>query len=334
MPGTVKIVPEYKLVDHHAEADPTDRPVRVLSAKVAAEIASRQITNHEDILAILSNCNGYTSRLDTRRLVAREVSLSAAILALFLVNGEIWRNDIAVTTEYHLNAVTYIGKHSILFHDIPLRDKRFTFLKRCRFIDTRLEPDGVRTRGIVWSIQRFRVRLQHVDQLPTTSSPDPLTSTEQTLLRRMLNQLRHRYPSFTTKMQQYLVDMLDPGEYPQERIEFLNIMARRLLMAVQSHEALWIASPRVGGKGACGIFIGEEPAHACFAAWQARDHTQSGTASRYMEKHVSLNVVVTASREPRAPRLTTQRWRNGLCFFDRHEQRDVLFPWPPGFDRW
>lgn len=66
--------------------------------QILADLCRRAGSEPSDTLAIMANCSGYPRRMQEATLQKLQVySLSVALFALLLLNGEIFRNDINFT---------------------------------------------------------------------------------------------------------------------------------------------------------------------------------------------------------------------------------------------
>ncbi|GME34230.1 Heterokaryon incompatibility protein [Neofusicoccum parvum] len=83
---------------------------RTMTTRILEDIAHRNAQFREDILPIASNCCQYGVRLDTNGLRKADVSLSASILALYLLNGEIFKNHPHDTPSRPPTVLNFEGK--------------------------------------------------------------------------------------------------------------------------------------------------------------------------------------------------------------------------------
>ncbi|KAI0016462.1 heterokaryon incompatibility protein-domain-containing protein [Xylariomycetidae sp. FL0641] len=128
---------------------------RALSPNVFADVGGRGIAVEADRLAIVANCCGYATRLATPALRARGASLSVALLALYLLNGEVLHNHPRRAPGPALlrqcDVFAFLGRQALAAVRPPL-DEDLTFLRSCRFVDPVLTPRGVRTAGHLWRL--------------------------------------------------------------------------------------------------------------------------------------------------------------------------------------
>ncbi|KAB2580500.1 hypothetical protein DBV05_g762 [Lasiodiplodia theobromae] len=70
---------------------------RTMTTRILEDIAHRNARFRADLLPIASNCCEYGVRLDTNRLSKSDISLAVCILALWLLNGEIYKTHVEKT---------------------------------------------------------------------------------------------------------------------------------------------------------------------------------------------------------------------------------------------
>ena len=101
----------------------------------------------------MASCCGYSVRLNGKNLkMAGKCSLSLAILTLFLVNGEIIKNDKMSSSAAIVN---FLKQQSFNNFVSPHDKGRLTFMKRCRLVNVRLCKEGIKTTGYVWKVQKI-----------------------------------------------------------------------------------------------------------------------------------------------------------------------------------
>ncbi|OJD31714.1 heterokaryon incompatibility [Diplodia corticola] len=143
---------------------------RSMTTRILEDIAHRNARFRADLLPIASNCCQYGVRLDTNRLSKADVSLAACILALWLLNGEIYKSRVRATLAEleAMNIFEYLKAISLDSFSPPLQKGQLTFLKSCRFVDVRLSENGVLTSGWLWKLDR-----QVSTKDPKFRGPDP-----------------------------------------------------------------------------------------------------------------------------------------------------------------
>lgn len=66
-----------------------------------------------------------------------------------------------------------------------------------------------------------------------------------------------------------------------------------------------------------------------FTSWdRTEEHVQDEWQRKRLAKYASLEVKLDRRTPDGMTRLRTKRWANGLCFFDREEMCEFVFPWP------
>ncbi|KAI1821746.1 heterokaryon incompatibility protein-domain-containing protein [Xylaria intraflava] len=150
---------------------------RSMTPTIFADIDRRGISVESDRLAIAANCCGYTTRLDTVALNKHSSSLSLSMLALYLLNGEIIKNQPQRRRGALKDTIfTYLAKQSLHSFRPPV-DEKLTFIKGCRFVDPILTTDGTQTRGHLWRLGKLiRPRPLKRDRYCTLSPLDTLAT--------------------------------------------------------------------------------------------------------------------------------------------------------------
>lgn len=129
---------------------------RSMSPSIIADIEKRQLSKPMDRLPIIANCCQYSVRLNDLELMKRGHSISLAILALFLLNGEIMDNgrDYMAHASNMSNITNFLNEHAYGQYSPPQPALGLTYNKCCRFIDTELTRQGVKTQGHLWKLGR------------------------------------------------------------------------------------------------------------------------------------------------------------------------------------
>lgn len=131
---------------------------RTMTTRILEDVAHRKAKYRADLLPIAANCCQYGVRLDTNSLQNAQTSLAASILALYLLNGEIFKNDpddIPSGLELEsMSVFAYLNAISLDNFVPPLQKGQLTFLKTCRFVDVQLSENGVVTNGWLWKLDR------------------------------------------------------------------------------------------------------------------------------------------------------------------------------------
>ncbi|KAI0890635.1 uncharacterized protein GGS22DRAFT_151454, partial [Annulohypoxylon maeteangense] len=320
---------------------------RSMSPTILSDIVSRDIGKESDRLAIMANCCGYNTRLDTNSLNNDSSSLSLSILALYLLNGEIIENDPKQPSQGTLgdNIHEYLSKQSLSSFRPPV-DEGLTFIKSCRFVNPVLTLEGTQTTGHLWKLGKVirckPLKLQKYNRVP------PL---EQLATDLQFRTFGKSYPEMAVRLIYWARDDSSPyrSNHRSRRWRWHVRMTNKIEEALLEGKAIrlgCLVHPRQGAKDIpyTAIFVGD-----------GKDDWEDETVERYaftssrpakfnslveIDKHVSLEVAVEwpkqdASEKPVSslPKLYIKRWLNGLCLdglsiFEESPSRPVLFPWP------
>ncbi|KAF2246968.1 hypothetical protein BU26DRAFT_541885 [Trematosphaeria pertusa] len=152
-------------------------PTTTLS--ILEDICNRSLLKEQDRVAILANAAKFSTRLDISEassLVSDKYSLSVALLALILLNGEIINNRRFMPSrkimEYDL--CSYLKDCELKYH-APTSRFQQSFIDRCRLKSPRITERGIRTQGFLFRLlprsKKNLVRLssrdlEHLSDLP------------------------------------------------------------------------------------------------------------------------------------------------------------------------
>ncbi|KAI1213866.1 uncharacterized protein F4807DRAFT_409436 [Annulohypoxylon truncatum] len=321
---------------------------RSMSPTILSDVVSRDIGKESDRLAIMANCCGYNTRLDTNSLNSDRSSLSLTILALYLLNGEIIENDPEKPGQGTLddNVHKYLSKQSLSSFRPPV-DEALTFIKGCRFINPVLTLEGTRTVGYLWKLGKvIRCKPMKLNRFGRRSSPIMDFATD----------LQYRkYGKSYADMALRLTSWANDPSSPYCKRPCSPLWRWHVRMTDTIEEALLegktlrlgcLVDPIYGTKN--------EPYTAIFVG-DGKDDWEDETVERYaftasrpakynssvdVDKHVSLEVAVEWPKQgvpenssSPLPKLYIKRWLNGLCLdglslFDESPPQPVLFPWP------
>ncbi|KAI1461663.1 hypothetical protein F4805DRAFT_453547 [Annulohypoxylon moriforme] len=321
---------------------------RSMSPTILSDIASRDIGKESDRLAIMANCCGYNTRLDTNSLNSGSSSLSLSILALYLLNGEIIENDLDQLGQGSLddNIHEYLSKQSLSSFRPPV-EEGLTFIKSCRFVDPVLTLEGTKTIGHLWKlgkvIRHKPLKFEKYNKLPP--------------LARLATELNYKtYGSSHVPMATRLLSWISDGDSPycgsshrSRRWRWQVRMTDKIEEALLEGKALrlgCLVHPRRGAKDVpyTAIFVGdgkydwEDETVERYAFTSSQPYRYNSPTD--IDKHVSLEVAVEWPKQgvsekssSSLPKLYIKRWLNGLCLdglgiFDESPTQPVLFPWP------
>ncbi|KAL1648442.1 hypothetical protein SLS58_002197 [Diplodia intermedia] len=218
---------------------------RSMTTRILEDIAHRNARFRADLLPIASNCCQYGVRLDTNRLSRSDVSLAACILALWLLNGEIFKSNVRATPAEleSMNIFEYLKAISLDSFSPPLQKGQLTFLKSCRFVDVRLSENGVTTSGWLWKLDR-----QISTNDPKFRGPDSLQ-----VLGVELQHLGHKRLSELLESNEYFSDVAEKGDGISERTEpaetYLRMTAQNLRRAITKGRTLFLGRLWDDGQG-------------------------------------------------------------------------------------
>lgn len=261
-------------------------------------------------------------RLDPDKLQKAGYSLSAAVLALALLNGEILHNSVDLTWSANVNLSELLNDLAFRSFDSMVDIKELTFLKRCRFVDVSIRHDGVLTNGCVWVLQEqvvipaVKFERQQVIGLGDTA----LSKDEKRQLSMLCEHIEHKCPSLITSIPNFMEQVKD--EQGNDRLPAMVVMVRNIVRSIQQRESLVIGS-LLRRSHRYGVFVVDEISSHCFTAWQPRVRSESLNTDRHLEKIISLDVEILGSAGA-LKRLKTLRW---LCFFNPIDQQPTWLPW-------
>ncbi|KAK0642895.1 hypothetical protein B0T16DRAFT_331333 [Cercophora newfieldiana] len=331
-------------------------PSEPMTPQIIADLDEKDLGEPWDMLSITANCCGYSVRLNQEQLRDQGASLSLSILAQCLLNGEVLHNGRPHDHSIRDMKVSKYIKHALFSEfESPDSTHSHTFNKSCRFINPRLSPSGIHTRGHLWKLGK----VINTSNWPSRGAwVNPLkgglkgTRRKQlAYLARWLKAEGHR--DLSAKIWDYLDrDAQLSGVHGKELnfVErYMRSMGEAVADAIESGRelilgSLWDADD--GYSPYMGVFV-----------WESRDGSQAEirgsfenrfrvdgmfafTASRPedtssdefdlndLDRHVSFQVQVEGGNAEGVPSLRIKRWLSGLCFFAGVSRSDVVFPWP------
>ena len=281
-------------------------------------------------------------RLNTKALSGGGHSLSMALLALYLLNGEIMTGSDRFEHQDHQSDLTetmlqLICNRSLGSFSPPVAQK-LTFAKNCRFGDVKLTDLGVQTKGHIWKLGKPVVVSPYLQPIREHGPRYGLTHLERQCLHSLADQLKYRrlgsrYNHLAAKLRGYLAEDA-AAKIPSAAKDFKDCMAREVIEAMQSRKPITMAlvmdlqQPKRHSPYS-GLVIGDDwgPREYIFTSWG-----RAGTFSN-IGRHVCLGVNMHGCTEDGLAKVTTNKWVNGLFFFDNVESQPVVFPWPTSFVR-
>ncbi|KNG83164.1 hypothetical protein ANOM_007933 [Aspergillus nomiae NRRL 13137] len=328
-----------QLLERGNDGQPTVR--RSMSPLIFSNVGKRMITCESDRLAVIANCLGYSVRLNTKRMDQENCSLSIAMLALFILNGEILMNgpdnprDAVRSTIFE-----YLTDRSLHNFQIPDVNQKLTFIKNCRFPEVYLSEEGILTSGHLWRLGKI-VSGPRTTGEPRRGQGYGLNSYRRMRLRQLARHLEsgacgRRYECIASAIDEYLEKDKKCGKGIAFSKDYKYLMAEEIVKAMDDRHSdrlrLGSLISQDGGFGNNpyrGVFA-REAGHQ-WAEGQAYIFTAVRSAEMSpddIEKHVSLEVELLSSPRNGPRRLIIKRWINGLFFFDGSPVTDVVFPWP------
>ncbi|KAI1362927.1 hypothetical protein F5Y08DRAFT_354844 [Xylaria arbuscula] len=280
---------------------------RSMSPLIIADIEKRHLKLPSDRLPIIANCCQYSVRLNGIEIAKQRHSVSLAILALFLLNGEILYNGPGDTS-------------SVL----------------STFINVQLDGHGIKTQGHLWKLGCYVDTSEWLPFVEDKGSSLPLIDRRR-LIMLLANELLEREH---LSLYEDICDYLDDGDGSKDGISFARSyqhqMAGELAAAISAGKllrlgVLWNLSNE--HKPYRGIFICNgssrynAPKYAFTASQERQVCGQDHSLLNDIDRHVSLEVDCTFANGT-IPYLRTRRWIYGLCFFYGCPRKDVVFPWP------
>ncbi|EXJ73940.1 uncharacterized protein A1O5_02234 [Cladophialophora psammophila CBS 110553] len=295
---------------------------RAMSTRILADISRRSAEIPSDTLAIVANCCGYATRLDVESLNKAGLrSLSLAILALFVLNGEILRND--TNKDFPCTVVDFLKRQSFQGFDPPRDDRKLTFMKRCRLSDVVLSEEGIKTTGYFWT--RCKIFMPRC-----LVSSGKGAQWHQDILRQFAKQLHGSYRQLADNIRKYLEGTMPSNMKTAGLRDIFESMAEAVAEAVEAGRPLILA--RLAGHDQIwAVFVAttRHPTRSqIFTSCEPAGGRSSGSRSRPLDKYVSLQVVTSGHADDRIPLLRTRLWVNGLWFVDHINPQEVILPWP------
>ncbi|KAH6854122.1 hypothetical protein B0I37DRAFT_301688 [Chaetomium sp. MPI-CAGE-AT-0009] len=321
------------------------RPSEPMTPRIIADIEKRQMKEHWDRLAITANCCQYSTRLNVRQLMQENVSLSLAMLALCLLNGEVLHNGRSANPRASKMTVSKFLKAS-LFNEFnsPSNQYSLTFNKSCRFFDVSLTKSGIKTRGHMWKIYK----IIHTCKWPLPGAwVEDLSGILEPGQRKQLAYLarhlaKHGHTSLSDNIEAYLERDTELAQIPYHNLSFteryMHTMASEVADAIARASPLGLGclwDPNEGDEYSpyMAVFVLEDsgtPSQAgvfAFTASRPDDCSSKEYDSSDLDRHVSFEVEVE-DPDGLIPQLRIRRWLPGLCFFRRVPWAHVVFSWP------
>ena len=139
---------KYNILDIHDEGKVKER---TLSLYILENLKERTIRNRSDLPAIIGNACDYNIRIDTASRRSRRRSLSLALLAQYVGNGELINNKEAHPGDTSKSAFEFLQQQSLRI-DAPFSAGALTFKKHCRLCVLGLSRTGIHSEGMLWKL--------------------------------------------------------------------------------------------------------------------------------------------------------------------------------------
>lgn len=290
--------------------------LKPMSAFIFRDVLKRDLSYQWDRLAIIANACGYRKRLNIRILKRQERKLSHCLLALFLLNGEIFNagctNDPSLLDDSIGGFLEQIHPE---FGDLPISRQGLTFLKHVRLPSVKLCEEGVETQGYIWELPENAI-------IDTADFGLPEYYDVRSNVRKLVTKLRRRkHHHLAGKLRKYFRESRQ-----SPATDYMDLMADNLVQAINARQILRLAN--LPGKPASGIFITQESepneSMHVLTTWRPprkQDEDQTGDA-------VSVKVTLRSGSPPVVSRIAN--WINGLVFFTAEENRKkkIVIEWP------
>lgn len=322
-----------------------------MTPATVADIEARGMWKPWDRLAIVANCCRYSMRFNSAKLKKQDQSLSLSMLAMCLLNGEILDNR---RRRKPLSASRM--KPSEFLDEFMYRDfkaprdekKKLTFNKSCRLANVELTQDGIQTSGHLWKLGPI-INANEIawEERPFCDPQGRLEPDQRQCLFQLKRYLRaKKWSELGSQLERFLANdaRAEPGAAFKSFSEYyIHLMANEVAAAIQGGGKLRLGSiygeatnrrSRLPVYRAIFVLNSERDDEAqelpafVFTLMQEGDPGSETHDNNDLERHVSLGVVKEASADDELPRLRTQRWLLGMCFFARCPRTEVVFPWP------
>lgn len=308
-----------------------DKP---MSPVIFSNVIRREAKIQSDRLAVIANCCGYPIRLNTKIQKEESASLSLAMLAIYLLNGEILRNGVNDTLADSTIA-DFLNNHALRNIQLPDIAQRLTFLKQCRLKNVVLTEAGIKTPGHLWRLGKIVRWIR-----PHGRSKKRIPDLEDLARHLEDGRLGRRYTDMAINIREYIEEVKDRASNDSTFAGmYKDLMGKEVIEAMKRPNSLRLASIVSLEEPSryspyCGIFVSQEDRpwteneSYAFTSMAAGNTTCDG-----VERHVSLEVQMLSPTTNGAPQLVVKRWINGLIFYSWKEnpEHNVIFPWPKSF---
>ncbi|KAJ9658007.1 hypothetical protein H2198_003976 [Neophaeococcomyces mojaviensis] len=324
---------------------------KIMSTMIMSDLHRRKLTVPSDILAITANCYRYSTYLDDNKLAELKMSLAMAMLAIYLINGEIFwdysSEGLMPKQVADLNIFDWLKHISFDFSGATGMNESLSNLKIHRFVEPQLTHDGVESTGILWKIDTFRFTSLfggRRKRLSEDSDNDACT-----VLIELVEALKQRHGKLADKLTTFLNRnprlMINSAEF--STVGTMSASAIRLAKYIEAGHTVGLGNMVEHGCSSnhgvekSGIFFPEAverlddhenskfPEYA-FTAWQGEAKNETWSRGPPAElRNLSLHVQPSGCLPNAAkPFLSTRGWLDGLYFFKTSDMQRYTFSWP------
>jgi hypothetical protein len=313
------------------------------SLGILSDIEKRDNQDVVDRLAIFAHCCEFPSRLDTESVRRAGYGLSTCLVALCLLNGEIFRNDETGPPSREspdsldmLDCTMEEFLRKFLFEfNPPGTAYHLSLIKHFRFVRVSLTQHGIETSGWLWELGKAitfeqcdheeierKVKAYEKYRWKEKRALDPVEICVLWILVRKLN--AKRYYDFANYLVKYMRDD-EEGIVPPSK-QFTDKMIEAVVQGVRDGRPLRLAC-LYGAVQPSAVFVGpskEIGGHnlpLAFTSWSNGRGTE-------LEKFVSLEVRHDGISIRDAKRLYTKSWINGIWDTWKCPMDPFVFPWP------
>ncbi|KAJ3577767.1 hypothetical protein NPX13_g2803 [Xylaria arbuscula] len=235
------------------------RASRSMSPLVISDIEKRHLKLPSDRLPIIANCCQYSVRLNGIEIAKQRHSVSLAILALFLLNGEILYNGPEDTPSVlsTSNIIDFLKTQAFRQYSPPLSALGLTYNKSCRFINVQLDGHGIKTQGHLWKLGCYVDTSEWLPFVEDKGSSLPFINRHRLML--LANELLERRH---LSLYEDICDYLEDGDGSKDGISFARSyqhqMAGELAAAISAGKLLQLGvlwNPSNKYQPYSGIFI-------------------------------------------------------------------------------
>jgi len=333
--------------------------IHAMSPAIFHDIGSREIGTAADLLAIIANCCRYVARLNTETLKNLGESLSTAILALYVINGEILRHDSPAQEVLNKTVFKCLRREALQVHP-PIQRNELMFTRYCRLPTVKLSRRGMVTWGNILRLTvKIRVGITSSTKREYWENNDRmdiyrLNGAEKSILWALSHHLEAEnhlaLARFLTEFVEARSSIDRSREWGLSHIQLM--MVKYICRKIAEGQDLWLA--RVDSeewKPYVAIFAPEtalddkSPMYAFVSSGYDReskyDRASSGSASGASLSYDSTIsegtttgrpnariALLRVSFEPHESQIIPQQWMNGLWISKRSDAVKLTIPWP------